>query len=100
MDEEKCRDCIHFRPHGLYPYFGYCSSHMTGTHELEACERFKRATLDELLSAIDRGGGVYCMTCRTTIVDKLELENHPRGHRVVVSIVFDEAVAEEAKPAD
>jgi len=100
VTEERCRNCIHFQPHIFFPYIGYCGASETCVHEHGTCEKFKKVSLDELLSALNKKGGVYCITCGATIVDRSELENHSKGHRVVAEIVFDEAIAAEARSAD
>lgn len=100
MAEEVCRNCLHYQPHVFFPYIGYCSTNERSVHENETCGRFKRVSLDELLSALDTRGGVYCVTCGATIVDRDQLESHPKAHRVVTGMVIDEAIAEEAKAAD
>jgi len=98
--EERCRNCVYFQPHIFFPYIGHCDANEKPTHEHGTCEKFKKVSLDELLSALNRKGGVYCITCGVTIVDRSELENHSREHRVVSGIVFDEAIAAEARSAD
>ena len=85
-----CANCIHWRPHIMYPWVGLCTLKSRLTLDEYSCESW---------SPIDfRGGGrefYWCLTCRRTI-HKSEVERHVRaGHRVYVWVYVEPDIREE-----
>ncbi|MCS7099969.1 MAG: hypothetical protein RMH84_02710 [Sulfolobales archaeon] len=97
MVEERCGNCVNYSPHVYYPQVGRCLVFSTGVSESDSCDKFKRASIDELLNALGGEGSVYCTTCGATLVDEEELKAHSRNHRLAIRAVIDEAIAEEAR---
>ncbi|MCX8184214.1 MAG: hypothetical protein RMI56_04965 [Sulfolobales archaeon] len=100
MIDEKCRNCANYSPHIHFPQVGRCLVFDTGVSESDSCSKFRRISIDDLLSTLGREGSVYCATCGTSLISEEDLKTHSRSHCLTTRVVIDEAIAEESKAAD
>ncbi len=101
MSNKSCFYCIHFKPNIHYPFLGLCTIKDKNIVErVEICDSYRGSSLEELKKVLKTQGWLYCLTCRKTIVDEEELEEHVREHVVISGVIIDEAVPEEAPSGD
>lgn len=101
MSKVGCLCCLYFKPHIYVSSVGYCSlKGRCAFGDGVVCSGYREKVIDDLKKALSDVGWVYCVTCRRTLVDESELEDHFNSHVVVADVLIDEAVSDEAPSAD
>ncbi len=84
-----CATCMHWRPHILYPYIGFCNIHSTLTFDDHHCDKYEPIKIN------GRAQLYWCQTCRTRLSPEEAKAHIARGDRVYIGGYIDPDVREE-----